>query len=73
MPVLIRFSMPPIAFWQQSGRTCSLNTRILSLDFDYLLIEAENLIYNGPVFSECSALSIKEKQKIGKTGYTAEF
>jgi len=65
--------MPPIAFWQQSGRTCSLNTRILSLDFDYLLIEAENLIYNGPVFSERSALSIKEKQKIGKTGYTAEF
>ena len=73
MPVLIHFSMPPIAFWQQSGRTCSLNTRILSLDFDYLLIEAENLIYNGPVFSERSALSIKEKQKIGKTGYTAEF
>ena len=73
MPVLIQFSMPPIAFWQQSGRTCSLNTRILSLDFDYLLIEAENLIYNGPVFSERSALSIKEKQKIGKTGYTAEF
>ena len=37
MPVLIRFSMPPIAFWQQSGRTCSLNIRILSLNFDYLL------------------------------------
>ena len=38
MPVLIHFSMPPIAFWQQSGRTCSLNIRILSLNFDYLLI-----------------------------------
>lgn len=37
MPVLIRFSMPPIAFWRQSGKTCSLNTPILSLNFDYLL------------------------------------
>ena len=43
MPVLIRFSMPPIAFWQQSGRTCSLNIRILSLNFDYLLNDSQIL------------------------------
>lgn len=43
MPVLIRFSMPPIAFWRQSGKTCSLNTPILSLNFDYLLT-----IFTGP-------------------------
>lgn len=50
MPVLIQFSMPPIAFWQQSGRPCSLNTRILSLNFDYLLIKTINTGFEKNVF-----------------------
>ena len=45
MPVLIRFSMLPIAFWRQSGKTCSLNTPILSLNFDYLLNIADATVY----------------------------
>ena len=65
MPVLIRFSMPPIAFWQQSGRTCSLNIRILSLNFDYLLtlkcnynddIDADGTHHFKNTFKNCSSL-----------------